>query len=81
MSNQVPIPPIAIIGMVMAFMEDDEEEKKVQKRAWLKAKVEEVAMLALPAKRSVEDHHEHQEVPKTKRTFIKYNCDWVRQSV
>jgi Plant transposon protein len=80
MSNQIAIPPIALIGMVMAFMEDDEEEK-VKKRAQVTAKVEEVAMLALTATRSVENHHEQQEVPKTRRTYINYNCEQARQSV
>jgi Plant transposon protein len=81
MSNQVPIPPIAIIGTLIAIMEDDEEEEKVEKRARLMQKVEQVSMLAIAAKRSLEDHHEQQEVPKTTRTFIKHDCKQVRQSV
>jgi hypothetical protein len=45
------------------------------------AKVEEVAMLALTAKRSVENHHEQQEAPNTRRTYINCNCEQARQFV
>jgi hypothetical protein len=81
MSNQVPIPPITLIGLVMALMEDDKEEEKVKKRARVTEKVDKVAMMALVAKRSVDNHHDQQEVPKTRRTYINYDCERARQSV
>jgi hypothetical protein len=35
MSAIVPIPPIALIAMVIALMEDDEEDKREEERARL----------------------------------------------
>jgi hypothetical protein len=68
-------PAIAVAGLVMALLEDDEEEECME----INARVESVAMIALQAKRALDD--DQLKPPKMKREYIRYDRERARMSV
>jgi hypothetical protein len=70
MDNSIEIPPIAVVGILLAILEDDEEEEILVHQE----KNEELALGALIAKRELEGVHNF--LPKAKRLYIRY--DWER---
>jgi hypothetical protein len=73
MDNEVPL--LAIVGMILAIMEDDADKEIADKRK----KVEETALSALQAKRAVENQFEEEE--RKKRNYIRCDCDMAKQAV
>jgi Plant transposon protein len=71
----VPLPPIAMVALVTALIDDEEEEgKKIEQE-----RLEFIALQTLQAKRALDKEEDC--LPKGKRTYIKYDRDRARVAV
>jgi hypothetical protein len=68
----LPMPPIALVALVAALMEDEEVQEKIQE----KERLELIALRSIQAKRAMDK--EEDSLPKGKRTYIKYDQDRAR---